>query len=239
MSDLLSARRLDRSQEYLRQIVFGGNDGIVTTFAIVAGFAGANSEGAVGLGAIAVLVFGLANLFADGVSMGLGEFLSGRSKRDLYEAELRRVTERLQRGSDGVAERLRDIFQTKGLSLPAASAIGDALAQAPETAAEMLLALDLELVDPRGENPARSGLVTFAAFLTFGIVPLLPYLILPPEWATQFVSALATFGALLALGLLRWHATGEHPARSVGETVLVGGVCAAVAYIVGLLVGAA
>ena len=72
---------LGQVQEFLKQIVYGGNDGIVTTFAIVAGFAGAQSEGTAQIGAIAVLLFGLANLFADAVSMGLGEFLSTRSKR--------------------------------------------------------------------------------------------------------------------------------------------------------------
>ncbi len=89
------AHAQSRLQEFLKQIVYGGNDGIVTTFAIVAGFAGASADGVAQIGGVAVLVFGLANLFADAVSMGLGEFLSLRSQHDLYrslrESELREI----------------------------------------------------------------------------------------------------------------------------------------------------
>ncbi|WP_439103659.1 VIT1/CCC1 transporter family protein, partial [Celeribacter marinus] len=76
---------LTRFTDHLKQIVYGGNDGIVTTFAIVAGFAGAESQGAAQIGALAVLLFGLANLFADATSMGLGEFLSARAARDMIK----------------------------------------------------------------------------------------------------------------------------------------------------------
>ena len=71
--------RIGRLQEHLKQIVYGGNDGIVTTFSVVAGFAGYGAEGAATVGGIAVLLFGLANLFADGTAMGLGEYLSSVS----------------------------------------------------------------------------------------------------------------------------------------------------------------
>ena len=57
--------------EFIKQIIYGGNDGIVTTFAVVAGFAGAGASGIAEIGGIAVLLFGLANLFADGAAMGL------------------------------------------------------------------------------------------------------------------------------------------------------------------------
>ena len=59
----------------LREIVYGADDGIITTFAVVAGFSGFQSNAAGGIAAVSVLVFGLANLFADGLSMGVGSFL--------------------------------------------------------------------------------------------------------------------------------------------------------------------
>jgi len=76
--------RVGRLQEHLKQIVYGGNDGIVTTFSVVAGFAGYGAEGAATVGGVAVLLFGLANLFADGTAMGLGEYLSSASQADVY-----------------------------------------------------------------------------------------------------------------------------------------------------------
>ena len=90
---LREAHGITTFQVNLRQIVYGGNDGIVTTFAIVAGFAGAGADGVMQIGGIAVILFGLANLFADATAMGLGEFLSSRSERDVYRATRRREIE--------------------------------------------------------------------------------------------------------------------------------------------------
>jgi Uncharacterized membrane protein len=74
--------------DYFKEIIYGGIDGIVTTFAVVAGFAGAalSSSEVTQLSFLVVLLFGLANLFADAASMGLGNFLSVRSEQDLYNA---------------------------------------------------------------------------------------------------------------------------------------------------------
>jgi len=107
--------RFGRVQTFLKQIVFGGNDGIVTTFAIVAGFAGARAEGAAEIGAIAVLVFGLANLFADGVSMGLGEFLSLRSKHDLYHSRHSDTLRAIARDTPSARDRLAELNVVEGV----------------------------------------------------------------------------------------------------------------------------
>lgn len=227
--------RLSRAQEYLKPIVYGGNDGIVTTFAIVAGFAGASAEGAAGFGVLAILVFGLANLMADAVSMGLGEFLSGRSHHQLYEAERTREQRRLE-ASGGNPESIAAILQARGLSAADAREAAAILARSPALAADLRMTYETNIADPGGTSPAANGLITFASFVAMGILPLLPYFFLPATDLSFRLSVGATFGALVLLGLLRWSATGERLARSVGETVLVGGVCALVAYLVGALV---
>jgi VIT1/CCC1 family predicted Fe2+/Mn2+ transporter len=76
--------------------------------------------------------------------------------------------------------------------------------------------------------------MTFGSFLLFGSAPLWPYFVLPAEPETFRLSLAMTFAALIALGSLRWRVTDETFARCVGETVLVGGTCAAVAYAVGV-----
>lgn len=235
--DTPGPRRLTGAQEYLKPIVYGGNDGIVTTFAIVAGFAGANAEGAAGLGVLAILVFGLANLFADAVSMGLGEFLSGRSHRELYEAEHRREQRRIT-ASGGDPDGIATILQGRGLTAPDAREAAAILARSPPLAADLLMAYDTNIADPSGTSPAVNGLITFTSFVTFGVLPLLPYFFLPATALSFRLSVAATFAALVLLGLLRWSATGVRLARAVGETVLVGGICALVAYVVGAVVAA-
>ncbi|SIO18007.1 Predicted Fe2+/Mn2+ transporter, VIT1/CCC1 family [Rhodovulum sp. ES.010] len=229
--------RLGRTQEFLKQIVYGGNDGIVTTFAIVAGFAGARAEGVAGIGAVAVLVFGLANLFADAVSMGLGEFLSGRAQRDLYGAQKRRALETIRRAPEDARTRLDRHLRARGLSSTDAEAAAAILARTPPMMAEMLMRYENGLGHPDEDSPAINGLFTFVAFVAFGVVPLVPYFLRPADGTTLALSAAATISALVGLGLLRWNATGLGLLRSVGETVVVGGVCAVVAFVVGAAVG--
>lgn len=231
------AHQLGRTQEFLKQIVYGGNDGIVTTFAIVAGFAGAAADGVAQIGGLAVLVFGLANLFADGVSMGLGEFLSARSQADLYRA--RRANELRGIKSDPEQERLEmvDILRQRGLDPDEAETTSRVLARHPEFMADMMMTYEFGMSNPDVENPVINGMFTFGSFLAFGGIPLVPYFLFDATQSTFVLSVLATLSALTALGLLRWNATGERLARCVGETVIVGTVCALVAFAVGWIVG--
>jgi VIT1/CCC1 family predicted Fe2+/Mn2+ transporter len=231
------AHSLGHLQDYLKQLVFGGNDGIVTTFAIVAGFAGAQSEGVAQIGGLAVLVFGLANLFADAVSMGLGEFLSLRSEHDLYHA--RRASELREIATNPAQENaeLLAILQQRGLPESDARAVANVMSRHPQMMADLMMTYEFGMQDPNEQNPALNGIFTFTSFVIFGVIPLLPYFLFDPNVQTFYLSVLATFLALVGLGLLRWRATGEDLWRSLWETVSVGAICAVVAYVVGWLVG--
>lgn len=230
------SNRMGHTQEYLKQIVFGGNDGIVTTFAIVAGFAGAGAEGAAQIGALAVLLFGLANLLADGVSMGLGEFLSTRSQRDLYASQMRARLDAIRADPDGEVRQMVRILRARGTEPGDATSMAALLSRNPALMAELILAHEFDMPDPGRENPAAKGIMTFVSFILFGAIPLVPYFLRDPDPSTFQLSVAATLGALVLLGLLRWNATGDRLMRAVAETVAVGATCAAVAFVVGLLV---
>lgn len=231
------AHSLGRLQDYLKQLVFGGNDGIVTTFAIVAGFAGAQSDGVAQIGGLAVLVFGLANLFADAVSMGLGEFLSLRSEHDLYKA--RRASELHEIATNPAQEKaeLLAILRQRGLPDHDAAAIAEIIAHYPQLMADLMMTYEFGMQDPDEQSPALNGIFTFVSFVAFGVIPLLPYFLLDANLQTFYLSVLATFLALVGLGLLRWRATGDELWRCLWETIAVGALCAIVAYGVGWLVG--
>lgn len=239
MSDLAAhlrdEHRMGKVQEFLKEIVYGGNDGIVTTFAIVAGFAGAGAEGAAEVGAVAVLLFGLANLFADATAMGLGAYLSARSEQDVYRAN--RMKELYEIEHNPAMERAEtlQILKEKGVDIEDAVAMADILERNPEFMADFMMQYELGMADPTGDSPAMSGLATFIAFVVFGAAPLLPYFVASPTATTFFVSLLFSVLALVALGLLRWKVTNETATRCVGETLMVGGMCGLVAYAVGLM----
>ena len=226
--------RIGGLQEYLKQLVYGGNDGIVTTFAIVAGFAGAGMEGAAQIGGIAVLLFGIANLLADASAMGLGEFLSSRSEQDAYNAARAGELHEIHTNPDFERRETIEILAEQGITGEDAEAMTEVLMRHPEFLADLMMQYELGMPDPSAENAALNGLATFLSFIVFGVVPLLPYFLFDPTPTTFNMSVVATFAALVALGLLRWRATNETVLRCVGETVLVGGICAIVAFAVGL-----
>ncbi len=227
--------KIGKLQEFMKQIVFGGNDGIVTTFAIVAGFAGAGMEGTAQIGAIAVLLFGVANLLADATAMGLGEFLSARSEQDVYNATRAKELHEIHNNIEMERAEMFEILADHGMEEEDARQMIAVFERNPEFMADFMMQYEIGMADPSDESPAMNGLMTFLSFIVFGAVPLIPYFLREPDKTTFYLSVFATFSALVALGLLRWKATNETVFRCVGETVMVGGICAVVAFGVGLV----
>ena len=226
--------RIGPLQDFIRQIVYGGTDGIVTTFAVVAGFAGLSAEGTAEVGVVAVLLFGLANLLADATSMGLGEFLSARSQQDVYRAVRDRELREIAEHPEGEIAETVEILLERGVARADAEEMAAILSRNPSMMADFMMQYEIGLADPTGEAPWLNGLVTFGSFVALGAVPLLPYFALGGGGSVFALSCAATALALAVLGLLRWRASTEGLARCVVETLAVGGACAVVAFAVGL-----
>lgn len=224
--------------EYLKEIVYGGTDGIVTTFAVVAGFSGASisSDSALPLSFITVLLFGLANLFADGLSMGLGNYLSLRAEHDVYKAAEAKERHEIRHSTEMESLETIDILVEKGYSKPDAQALLALLQKNEDYWVDWMMHHELEMENPEGTNPLYNGLATFISFLIFGAIPLLPFFVLSQETPAQSAfsaSTFATFIALVLLGVVKWRVIGQGLIRSVLEILLVGGTAAIVAYFVG------
>lgn len=220
--------------QYLREIVYGGNDGIVTTFAVVAGFAGAQkdlSSGAVPV--ISVLLFGLANLFADAFSMSLGSFLSLRADQDIYKGEKAKEHHEILHSPESEYHETIEILTRKKFSEKDATALATIYRRNPHYWTEFMMKDELEMTNPEGENPALVALFTFVAFVFFGAIPLLPYILKSGSTGDFGISVACTALALLLLGLLRAGISKQKPLRGILETLLVGGLSASVAYVVG------
>lgn len=232
---LRQEHRIGKISEFLKEIVYGGNDGIVTTFAVVAGFAGAEMY-ATGtqVATVAVLLFGLANLFADATAMGLGAFLSSRSEQDVYNAVRARERHEIEHNPDFERRETIELLEDRGVTTEDANSFADLYQRYPDLMTDFMMNYEIGMSDPSDGSPALSGFATFIAFICFGVIPLFPYFVLDPAFHTFIISVIATFLALVLLGLVRWRVTQETVLRCVIETVGVGGVCAVVAYVVGI-----
>lgn len=149
--------RVSTFQEYLKQIVYGGNDGIVTTFAIVAGFAGAGAEGGAQIGAVAVLLFGLANLFADATAMGLGEFLSARSQHDVYRATHEKERMEIETNPETGRVRMMENLSSQGVNEKDAEQLADVMLRNPKFVTDFVMQYELGMPNPTASSAIMNG----------------------------------------------------------------------------------
>jgi VIT1/CCC1 family predicted Fe2+/Mn2+ transporter len=226
--------RISPIQTYLKEIVYGGTDGIVTTFAVVAGFTGAQMGQSIpNLSFLTVLLFGLANLAADGLSMGLSNFLSVRSEKDIYQKEAAKELHEIRNHPESEKEETITILKREGFNEKQAKELTAIYMTNEKYWLRFMMNDELEIPNPMGEKPLLTGIATFTAFVIFGFIPLIPYIIFPQNPNVFVFAGFATLIALVFLGTFRWKVTAEHPLRAISETVLVGSAAAAVAYLVG------
>jgi VIT1/CCC1 family predicted Fe2+/Mn2+ transporter len=220
------------SGPYIGPFVYGGLDGVVTTFAVVSGVMGA------ALSTSVVLILGLANLFADGISMAVGAYLSSRSEQEYFERE--RETEAWEIANFPDAERaeLHALYRERGFSDPDARRLVEIQTRDPAAWVRAMMVEEHGMLASE-THPLARGLVTFAAFVIAGAVPLLGYLlglIIPAVGDIAYpLSLVLSPLTLFGLGAAKVLVTERGALRSGLQMLLVGGLAAAVAYLVGFM----
>jgi VIT1/CCC1 family predicted Fe2+/Mn2+ transporter len=216
---------------YLRDVVFGANDGIVTTFAVVAGVAGA------ALAPVVVIILGVANLLADGISMGLGAYLGEKSERNYNRVQRKKEEWEIENLRPIEVQEVRDIFAKYGFRDADLERATEIVTGDRKAWVDIMMREELGIVEEEQSGaPARHGLATFVAFLIAGAVPLIPYLV--PFFGEQkfLASILFTAGILFIIGSARSRFSPESWLRSGLEMLLVGGVASGAAYAVGKII---
>lgn len=225
-----SSRLYSSFQEYLAEFVYGGIDGSVTTFAVVAGASGA------GLDPSIVIILGFANLFADGFSMSVGAYLSTKSERDSYEKHKRIEYWEVENMRELEIKEVRDIFKAKGFDGELLDKVVSVITSDKDRWVETMMKHELEMI-PSSKNPLAVGGMTFFSFLAIGFIPLLVYVLDYAAGAggeNNFIYAsILTFIAFGVIGFLKSYVNETSRIKGVAETLLLGAVAAGVAYWVG------
>ncbi|MEL6977985.1 MAG: VIT1/CCC1 transporter family protein [Pseudomonadota bacterium] len=209
---------------YLRDWIYGGIDGAVTTFAIISGAVGG------ALGERVILILGAAGLIADGLSMAAANYTGAKAERDDRE-RLRRIEERhINRDPAGERREVREVFRRKGFE-------GEALEQAVrvitadrERWIETMLAEEYGAGDTL-RSPWIAAIATFIAFIACGLAPLAPFLFgLSAAWEISIGLTAITF---FAIGSAKSLWSPQSAWLSGLEVLLIGSAAAAAAYGVG------
>jgi VIT1/CCC1 family predicted Fe2+/Mn2+ transporter len=218
--------------KYIKSIVYGGLDGIITTFAVVAGVAGA----ALPVGV--VLILGFANLIADGLAMAFGDFLSTKAEDEFYQSERDREEWEFDNHLDGEKRELVELYIGKGLDGKDAKQIVEILAKNRDTMVDVMMVEELGLFKS-DQSPFGNALATFLSFVLFGFVPLLSYVTgYLGDFGNDFGfpwACVLTALTLFALGSLKARFTGRPWFGSGMEMLLVGGIAALAAFGIGRL----
>ena len=230
------AERLKAStrHSYLRDFVYGATDGVVTTFAIVSGVAGAK------LGTDVIILLGAANLVADGFSMAASNYLGTKTDEQVRHKTREMEVSHIEKDPEGEREEIRQIFAAKGFQ-------GEDLEKAVEIITDNqeqwvnTMLVDEHGLTLEGPSPVKAALTTFWAFVAIGLLPLLPFLLsafsngiaAESKQILYLWSTAMTGVAFFLVGAGKSIFVKQSWIRSGMETLIIGSVAASIAYLIG------
>jgi len=212
------------SQSYLRDWVYGGVDGAVTTFAIVSGVVGGK------LSSLVILILGFANLLADGFSMAASNYLGTKSEIDQYRHYEAVEEKHIDTVPEGEKNEIRQIFKNKGVKQADLDTIVQVIIQNKSLWIKTMLQEEYGLPGSI-RSPFKSSLCTFLSFLLFGMIPLIPYIL---SFSHAFgLSCLFTGATFFVIGSIKGRWSPRSWYFSGFETLVIGAATAALAYYIG------
>ena len=213
----------------LRAAVLGANDGLVSNLSLVMGVAGAALSGTT------IILTGLAGLFAGGISMALGEWLSVNSSRELYQHQISIEKTELESMPEEEAEELALIYEAKGLDEATATRLSSQMianqANALDTLAREELGIDPESL---GGSAWQAALTSFSLFTIGAIVPVVPFVVLSGTTAVA-LSVVASSAMLFAIGAVITVFTWRSVLRTGTRQIVFGLAAATITYGIGHL----
>lgn len=214
------------SSEMVRDIVIGMSDGLTVPFALAAGLTGAIAASSI------VVTAGLAEVAAGSIAMGLGGYLAARGDAEHYAGELAREHEEVRTVPEKEAAEVAEILHEYGLHEDEAALLVNRLRERPEDWVRFMMRFELGLEEPHPNRIYASAVTIGVSYLAGGMIPLLPYFFIPKAQTGLLWSAVVTACALVIFGAVKGRATGSSPGKSALQTLLVGGIAAAIAFLV-------
>lgn len=211
----------------IREVVFGMNDGLVTTIAFVAGLTHFDD-------ARVVVLAGCAEMIAGAVSMGFGSYISTKSQRDFFRAEIAREKREIRDTPDHEADEARQIYTEMGFTPDEVEIIVRRLRANPKLFLEMMKRHELGISDEHLDPPLKSAVAMGIAFVLGAIPPLVPYLFIAHLHTALAVALALSLASMFAIGAGRTRVTRRPFFRSGMEGVAFGVTATAIGYLGGL-----
>jgi len=212
----------------VRDIVIGMSDGLTVPFALAAGLTGAVAANQ----NFIIVTAGLAEIAAGSIAMGLGGYLAAKSEAEHYESERRREDLEIVEKTEMEEKETAEILENYGLTPDQSTAIVESLKKRPAAWVDFMMRFELGLEKPDPKRALASARNIAFAYVVGGLIPLFPYMIQKSTLAGFKISIAVTLFALLVFGYIKGKFTGTSPGRSGLQTLLIGGLAAAAAYLI-------
>jgi len=212
----------------IREALFGMQDGIVSTLAVVTAVGAATGD------RYHVLIAGIASALAGVFSMAAGEYLSSKSQREIYVAQIDGEREEVETRPDESEAEVAYMLEEEGLPEESAKRIAAEIARYPNVLLKTMVEKELGITVEEGHSALHGALVMGAAFGVAALVPVLPYLIVPIEIA-PWISVAACAATLFFFGVVKSRWTRRNPLRSGLEVLALAALAGAAGYLFGSL----
>ena len=216
--------------EAVRDVVIGMSDGLTVPFALAAGISGAIAASHV------VVTAGIAELAAGGIAMGVGGYLAARTDVEHYQSERAREERETRDLPDVERREIDEILEKYGISEDVRGQVVDEISADAHRWVEFMMKFELGLEEPDPKRALRSALTIGGAYVVGGLIPLVPYMLIAGAREALIISAAVTLLALFVFGFVKGRLTGIPPFRGGLQTLLTGGIAAAVAFALARLV---
>ena len=215
----------------VREVVFGLQDGVTSILAVVSVVAAASND------TYTVLISGIAATLAEVLSMGAGEYMSSKSQREIFDAQIASERAEVEERPGEAEAEVAFMFEREGLPEDASRRISAEIARDPNVLLRTMVEKELGLTVDEGGSALQGALILAGSFFVAALVPLTPYFFLPVRsglWVSIGLSAVVMF----AVGVWKSRLTKRNPIRSGLEIlVLVAGAAIAGSFFGSILPG--
>ncbi|KAB2624143.1 vacuolar iron transporter 1-like [Pyrus ussuriensis x Pyrus communis] len=212
------------SSEIVRDVILGVSDGLTVPFALAAGLSGADVSSSI------ILIAGIAEVAAGAISMGLGGYLAATSEADHYKKELKREQDEIIAVPDTEAAEVAEILSQYGVEPHEYGPVVNALRRNPQAWLDFMMKFELGLEKPDPMRALQSAMTIAFSYIVGGLVPLVPYMLIPIATRAVVASVVITILALMIFGFAKGHFTGTQPFKSAVQTAFIGAIASAAAY---------
>lgn len=218
------------ASDTVRDIVIGMSDGLTVPFALAAGLTGAVASTNI------VVTAGLAEIAAGSIAMGLGGYLAARTDAEHYYAERQREIRETEIVPDREVEEVADVFRDYGMSEEEIAPVVGAISGDRDRWVDFMMRFELGLEAPDPKRARNSAATIAVSYIVGGLIPLASYIIISSIMTALYVSIGVTLAALFVFGFVKGKFTGLNRLRSGLQTVLIGGLAAAAAFLIARLI---